>query len=190
MTGLLAVHCHMAGGATKGSQGSMIANGLGGGPTAAGAPSASSVGDVVLIVLDHVVGPAPEGQELKEAVRSLCQSGALSPPCRFALTAAPQSHLLSSLDVQCKTAAPLASCQPLLCLGHPFPTSSHGRASHAVPPSPAWPLRPPLAQWAQNVGSSGWPFLSQTPALGPRGPGCPAPVPGGPLDLCWYVAPK
>lgn len=53
----------------------------------------------------------------------------------------------------------------------PFPTSGHGHASPILPPSPARPpLRPPHTQWAWNADSSGWPFLSQIPALGPGAP--------------------
>lgn len=103
------------------------------GATTAGAPMPSSVGDVVLIVLDHVVGPAPGRPRAKESCKEPMLVWGLSllhavHVC-FALTAAPGSAPYSSLgDANAKVKDPLVSL-PAVPLSGTFPTSDHGHVS-------------------------------------------------------------
>lgn len=95
-------------GAGKCLHSSMIVERLGRGATTADAPMPPSVGNVILIVLDHVVGAAPGRPREKGGCKEPVPSEPR--PISFTLAAALESpHCYPPWRCECKMADPLAS---------------------------------------------------------------------------------
>lgn len=124
-------------GAGKCLHSSMIVDRLGRGATTADAPMSPSVGNVILIVLDHVVGAAPGRPREKGGCKEPVPSEPLPSPSPRQLHLRVRTATLPGRP----SGLPASSSS---AWNIPFPTSGHGHASSILAPSPARPpLRPP-----------------------------------------------